>query len=78
MNFGHYPATTAAVVAVEPEPRLRGLAAQAARGVSVPVTVLPGAADDLPLEAASADVGVVGLMLCALEDQRAGLAELSG
>lgn len=76
MNFRHYPATTTAVTAVEPEPHLRDLATQAARDVSVPVMVLPGTADDLPLENASADVGVVSLMLCALDDQRAGLAEL--
>lgn len=76
MNFRHYPATTTTVTAVEPEPHLRDLAAQTARDVSVPVVVLPGTADDLPLETASADVGVVSLMLCALDDQRAGLAEL--
>jgi ubiquinone/menaquinone biosynthesis C-methylase UbiE len=76
MNFRHYPPTTTAVVAVEPEPHLRGLAGQAAHRVSVPVTVLPGTADDLPLETASADVGVVCLMLCALDNERRGLAEL--
>ena len=76
MNFRHYPSTTTEVVAVEPEPHLRRLAVQTARDVSVPVNVLPGAADDLPLETASADVGVVCLMLCALDDQRAGLTEL--
>ena len=76
MNFRHYPSTTTEVVAVEPEPHLRQLAGRAAGEVSVQVTVLPGTAEDLPLETASADVGVVCLMLCALDDQRAALAEL--
>jgi ubiquinone/menaquinone biosynthesis C-methylase UbiE len=76
MNFRHYPLSTTEVVAVEPEPHLRRLAGHAARRVSVPVTVLPGTAEDLPVETASADVGVVCLMLCALHDQRAGLKEL--
>jgi ubiquinone/menaquinone biosynthesis C-methylase UbiE len=76
MNFRHYPTTTTAVIAVEPEPLLRGLATETARDVSVPVTVLPGTAENLPLDTASVDIGVVSLMLCALDDQRAGLAEL--
>jgi SAM-dependent methyltransferase len=71
MNFRHDPATTTAVTAVEPEPLLRDLAARTAGDLSVPVTVLPGTAEALPLETGSADVGVVSLMLCALDDQRA-------
>lgn len=76
MNFGHYPSTTTKVTAVEPEPHLRRVAVQVAGEVPVPVTVLPGTAEDLPLETSSADVGVVCLMLCALVDQRTALAEL--
>ncbi len=76
MNLRHYPSETTEVVAVEPEPYLRGLLEEAAGGVSVPVTVVPGVADRLPLETASVDVGVASLVLCSLEDQRAALAEL--
>lgn len=32
MNFSHYPASVASVIALEPEPHLRGLAERAARG----------------------------------------------
>ena len=66
MNFAHYPA---AVTAVEPEPHLRALAEHAADNVAVPVTVVAGRAERLPVDDASADVGVVSLMLCALDDQ---------
>jgi len=58
MNFFHYPRTATSVVAVEPEPHLRGLAERAARLAPVPVSVLPGTAESLPLETASADVDV--------------------
>jgi ubiquinone/menaquinone biosynthesis C-methylase UbiE len=76
MNLGHYPSTASEVVAVEPEPYLRGLAEQAGRRASLPVTVVPGTADDLPLEGASVDVGVACLVLCSLDDQAAALTEL--
>src|SRR5437899_2346561 len=48
MNFGHYPAAVAEVVAVEPDDRLRALAERAAAGAGVPVRVVPGHADALP------------------------------
>jgi ubiquinone/menaquinone biosynthesis C-methylase UbiE len=76
MNFAHYPATATGVTAIEPEPRLRSLAMQAAKRVSVPVTVLAGRAEAMPLDDASVDVGVISLVLCALDDQDAALREL--
>ena len=76
MNFSHYPASTTQIIAIEPEPHLRSLADQAGVELDVPVTVLAGRADSLPLGDASADVGVVSLMLCALDDQSGALGEL--
>lgn len=76
MNLGHYPPTVTEVVAVEPEPYLRGLAQRAARTASVPVRVMPGTADCLPLQTAGVDVGVVSLVLCSVPDQRDAVAEL--
>lgn len=49
LNFRHYPATVTQVLAVEPEPHLRGLAEQAAARARVAVTVEAGRADALPL-----------------------------
>lgn len=76
MNFSHYPPAVTSVVAVEPEPHLRRLAEQAARRAPVPVRVVRGRAEDLPMDEARADAGVVSLMLCALDDQQQALREL--
>lgn len=76
MNFAHYPTTAAAITAVEPEPHLRDLAVQAARKSAIPLTVMAGRAEALPLASASVDVGVVSLMLCALDEQGHALDEL--
>ncbi|MDP8978774.1 MAG: class I SAM-dependent methyltransferase [Actinomycetota bacterium] len=76
LNLRRYPPAVTEVVAVEPEPYLRGLAERAARAAPVPVRVVPGAADRLPLGTASVDTGVVSLVLCSVPDPRAALAEL--
>lgn len=76
LNFAHYPATVTRVTAVEPEPHLRSLAAEAARTAPVPVTVIDGLADRLPLDDASVDAAVVSLVLCSVPDQATALAEL--
>jgi ubiquinone/menaquinone biosynthesis C-methylase UbiE/rhodanese-related sulfurtransferase len=75
LNFGHYPAGVEEVVAVEPEPHLRSLAAEAAPGAPRPVTVVGAVADELPFEDASFDVAVCCLVLCTVPDQAAALAE---
>lgn len=76
MNFSHHPPEVTSVVAVEPEPYLRELAERAADRAELPVTVVAGRAERLPVEDASADQGVVSLMLCALDDQDVALGEL--
>src|SRR5205085_1211409 len=75
-NFAHYPADVTEVVAVEPEPYLREKATEAARRSKVPVVVLDGIADALPLEDSSCDAAVASLVLCTVPDPPAALAEL--
>lgn len=75
LNFAHYPRTVTAVTAVEPEPYLRARAAEAAESAAVPVTVLAGTADPLPLPDASVDAAVLCLVMCSLDDRAAALAE---
>ncbi|GAB3439406.1 class I SAM-dependent methyltransferase [Actinophytocola sediminis] len=75
-NFAYYPATVTRVLAVEPEPRLRALAEQAARAAPVPVEVVDGLAQRLPVEDATADTVVCALVLCSVPDQAAALAEI--
>src|SRR6266536_4040463 len=76
LNFVHYPATVTEVVAVEPEPYLRGLAATAARQAGMPVRVVHGIAHRLPETDGSFDAGVVSLVLCSVADQARAQAEL--
>jgi ubiquinone/menaquinone biosynthesis C-methylase UbiE len=78
LNFQHYPAEVGEVIAIEPEPTLRSRASEAATGpdVRVPVRVLAGVADELPLETASVDAAVASLVLCSVPDQDRALAEL--
>jgi SAM-dependent methyltransferase len=75
-NFAHYPPEVSAVVAVEPEPYLRARAQSAAREATVPVTVVAGVADRLPVEDESVDAAVASLVLCSVPDQQRALAEL--
>jgi ubiquinone/menaquinone biosynthesis C-methylase UbiE len=76
LNFPHYPAGVTEVIAIEPEPTLRAAAERAAADGAVAVRVLPGVADELPLDDASADAVVASLVLCSVPDQPAALAEL--
>lgn len=76
MNFRHYPSAVSEIIAVEPEPYLRGEAEKAAAKATVPVTVTAGVATRLPAETASVDVGVISLVLCSVDDQRGALDEL--
>lgn len=64
------------VVAVEPERYLRDRARQATRTAPVPVTVVDGLADALPVEGASCDAAVASLVLCTVPDADGALTEL--
>lgn len=75
LNFTHYPTSVTEVVAVEPEPHLRKLADLAATKASVPIAVVDGTADALPLDDASCDGAVCSLVLCSVADQSVALAE---
>ncbi|MFE1314669.1 class I SAM-dependent methyltransferase [Streptomyces sp. NPDC058755] len=75
LNFSHYPAAVAEVVAIEPEPLLRQLALQSARHAQVPVDVVPGAAEALPVKSEAFDAVVLSLVLCSVRDVPRALAE---
>lgn len=76
LNFPHYPPSVQEVVAVEPEEHLRKLAEEAASGAPVPVSVIEGVAEQLPVADASFDAGIASLVLCSVQDQDAALSEL--
>jgi ubiquinone/menaquinone biosynthesis C-methylase UbiE len=74
-NFPHYPDTVEKVIAVEPEPRLRRLAMEAAAASSMPVDVREGRAEELPVPDSSVDGVVASLVLCTIADVPAALSE---
>jgi SAM-dependent methyltransferase len=76
LNFAHYPAAVSEVVAIEPERSLRALALQAARRTDVPVDVVPGAAEALPVKSEAFDAVVTSLVLCSVRDLTRSLAEI--
>ncbi|MGW6395551.1 class I SAM-dependent methyltransferase [Streptomyces sp. NPDC055103] len=76
LNFAHCPPGVSEVVAVEPEPRLRRLAEEAARRAPVPVTVRPGTAEALPAEDGVFDAAVTSLVLCTVRSVPEALAEV--
>jgi ubiquinone/menaquinone biosynthesis C-methylase UbiE len=76
LNFPLYPPEVAEVIAIEPEPTLRSHAEIAAETAHVPIRVLAGHADELPLEDESADAAVASLVLCSVPDQQHALAEM--
>ena len=76
MNFAHYPAEVTRVVAVEPQPYLRGLARGNAERAPVPIEVVAGAGEHLPVRDGAFDAAVASLVLCSVADPEKAVAEL--
>ncbi|MEV0095469.1 class I SAM-dependent methyltransferase [Streptomyces sp. NPDC050738] len=76
LNFAHYPAAVSEVVAIEPERTLRRLALQSAAHAEVPVDVVPGAAEALPVKSEAFDAAVASLVLCTVRNLPRALAEI--
>lgn len=76
LNFAHYPATVTEVVAVEPEPHLRQLAARAAARAAIPITLIDGRAESLPFADGEFAAAVASLVLCSVPDQQVALREI--
>ncbi|HET9944230.1 MAG TPA: class I SAM-dependent methyltransferase [Actinomycetes bacterium] len=76
LNFAHYPETVTHVVAVEPEPMLREHARRVAVAAPVPVDVVDGTADALPVADLGCDAVVLSLVMCTVPDPAATLAEV--
>jgi len=74
-NFSLYPPAVEEVMAVEPEPRFRRQAMDAARSLEVTVRVLAGTAERLPFDDGTIDAVVASLVLCTVPDPSAALAE---
>lgn len=77
LNFAYYPASVSQVFAVEPDDTLRAHAERAAAQAPIPVTVLAGQGDQLPLDTDLCDGAVFSLVLCSVPNQRSALLEVS-
>ena len=76
LNFAHYPGSVSEVVAIEPERSLRQLAVRAGLRAEVPVDVVPGMAEALPVKSEAFDAAVASLVLCTVRDLPRALAEI--
>jgi SAM-dependent methyltransferase len=76
LNFPLYPPEVTEVIAIEPEPTLRDRAETAAESADVPIRVLAGVADELPLGDASVDAAVASLVLCTVPNQSHAFTEI--
>ncbi|MBL1285972.1 class I SAM-dependent methyltransferase [Streptomyces sp. NPDC057699] len=76
LNFAHYPGAVSEVVAIEPERSLRQMAAGAGLRAEVPVDVVPGTAEALPVKSEAFDAAVASLVLCTVRDLPRALAEI--
>lgn len=74
-NFEHYPATVSEVLAVEPDDHLRALARRRVAAAAIPIRVVAGTAERIPVADHSADAVVLSLVLCSVADQSVVLAE---
>jgi ubiquinone/menaquinone biosynthesis C-methylase UbiE len=75
VSFAYYPSAVTELIAIEPEPALRERAIEATSTASVPVQVLDGVAERLPLPDASVDAAVFAGVLCSVGDPPRVLAE---
>ena len=75
-NFLHYPPAVSRVLAIEPDPNARAVAAERAAEARVPIEVVDGVATPLPAEDASFDAAVLVWVLCSVPDPAAALQEL--
>ncbi|MCX3063271.1 class I SAM-dependent methyltransferase [Streptomyces beihaiensis] len=76
LNFAHYPGTVSEVVAIEPERVLRLRARETAQRAQVPVDVVPGVAEALPVKSEAFDAVVLCVVLCSVRDVARSLAEV--
>jgi ubiquinone/menaquinone biosynthesis C-methylase UbiE len=75
-NFQHYPPSVSRVLAVEPDPNAREVAAERAAEARVPIEIVEGVATPLPAGDASFDAAVLVWVLCSVPDPAAALQEV--
>ena len=76
LNFLHYqPSSVREVVGVEPDPHMRRRAELRASTAAVPIRIIDGTAEVLPMASESADTIVSTLVLCSVDDPEGAIRE---
>jgi len=75
-SFEHYPTDVTRLVAVEPDPTARAVAAERARTTAIPIDVVAGTAEALPAADKSFEAVVSMGVLCTVPDPAATLYEV--
>ena len=75
VSFAYYPSSVAELIAIEPEPALHERAVAAAQRAEVPVRVLDGVAERIPVPDGSVDAVVFAGVLCSVAEPRRALDE---
>ena len=76
LNLPFYPPSVSEVVGLEPAPRLLAMAQLAANQAPVPVSLVEGSAEAIPLDDRSVDTVVSTWTLCTIPDVAASLREM--
>ena len=74
-NLGHLAPGTH-LIAVEPSRAMHGRLRQRCEAAGVPLTLIAGGAEDIPLPDGSVDEVIASLVLCTVQDQERALAEI--
>src|SRR6185437_16121623 len=75
-NIGHYPPAVRELLALEPDPKLIGMARNTAAGRTQAVSFLEASAERIPLENSSIDTVVSTWTMCTINDIRWALEEM--
>jgi ubiquinone/menaquinone biosynthesis C-methylase UbiE len=76
INLPLYSASVLEIVGLEPSPQLRAIAARAARQARVPVSLVAGSAEQMPVDDRSVDTVVTSWTLCSVTNAAGALREM--
>jgi ubiquinone/menaquinone biosynthesis C-methylase UbiE len=77
LNLPYYdPAKVGRLIGIDPDPSMLGIARKRLAGVRLPVELIEGRAEALPLADGSVDTAVVTYALCTIPDPQSALREI--
>jgi ubiquinone/menaquinone biosynthesis C-methylase UbiE len=77
LNLPYYdPAKVSRLIGIEPDPSMLGIARKRLAGLRMPIELIEGRAEALPLPDASVDTAVVTYALCTIPDPGRALCEI--